>query len=83
MSAQLLAVVTDTINPVRLVAKYRPPMAVVVLTRRPEVARQCNALYGCLPLLVPGGASSLSTQQVTDMVVAFARQRGLARFKTG
>ncbi|PNG93949.1 Pyruvate kinase, partial [Tetrabaena socialis] len=52
MKAALICVVTNTGAPIRAIAKYRPSQAVVVVTTRKHVARQCNMNYGCVPLLL-------------------------------
>ncbi|GLC60287.1 hypothetical protein PLESTB_001594600 [Pleodorina starrii] len=83
MKAALVAVITDTSAPVRAIAKYRPPQAIVVVTTKPHVAKQCNLVYGCVPLLLRGGKMSKDEEHVIQQVIHFARTQKLAAFKDG
>lgn len=81
MSACLIAIVTNSIAPVRTLAKYRPSQAVVVVTSSKAVARQCNLHWATVPLLMT--RTDCDIKQVVDEVVAFARQQQLAEFQPG
>lgn len=73
MQAALIAIVTDTSAPVRAVAKYRPPQAIVVVTTRSHVAKQCNLSYGCVPLLLRGGKMAKDEEHVIQQVKTHLR----------
>jgi pyruvate kinase len=45
INAKLIVVLSETGNTARLVAKYRPPAAIVCLTTNPIVARQASGVY--------------------------------------
>lgn len=81
MSAGLIAVVTNTLAPIRTLAKYRPSQAVVVVTTSKVLARQCNLHWATVPLLVERTDADL--QSVVEAVVAFARRQQLAEFQPG
>ncbi|GIL77051.1 hypothetical protein Vretimale_3233 [Volvox reticuliferus] len=83
MKAALVAIVTDTSAPIRAVAKYRPPQAVLVVTTRSHVAKQCNLNYGCVPLLLRGCKMSKGEKYVIEQIIHFARAQQLAAFKDG
>ncbi|GIL58673.1 hypothetical protein Vafri_13670 [Volvox africanus] len=83
MKAALVAVVTDTSAPIRAVAKYRPPQAILVVTTRSHVAKQCNLNYGCVPLLLRGSKMSKDEDYVIQQIIHFARMQRLAAFKDG
>ena len=51
MGASVIVVFTNVITPALLMAKYRPPVPIVVATSNPRLAPQLNAVYGCVPLL--------------------------------
>ncbi|GFR42123.1 hypothetical protein Agub_g2966 [Astrephomene gubernaculifera] len=82
MKAALIAVVTNTSAPVRAIAKYRPSQAVIVVTTKPHVAKQCNLNYGCVPLLLRGWKES-DEEAVVQQVIEFARRQRLAAFEDG
>jgi pyruvate kinase len=44
MRGKMIVVLTESGNTARLVAKYRPPFPILVLTATPEIARQCEGL---------------------------------------
>jgi hypothetical protein len=41
----------------------RPQIAIVVVTKAHDVAQQANALFGAVPLLVPGHVRSMDVVQ--------------------
>eukprot|EP00294_Goniomonas_avonlea_P005538 CAMPEP_0114562686 /NCGR_PEP_ID=MMETSP0114-20121206/12670_1 /TAXON_ID=31324 /ORGANISM="Goniomonas sp, Strain m" /LENGTH=780 /DNA_ID=CAMNT_0001748405 /DNA_START=69 /DNA_END=2407 /DNA_ORIENTATION=+ len=70
MKAALIAVITNDLVPAQYVAKYKPRMAVLVVTTDPLVARQCSCSYSLHPLLV----TELTTMEATvPHIVAYAR----------
>ncbi|KAG2439977.1 hypothetical protein HXX76_004095 [Chlamydomonas incerta] len=83
MRAALIAVITDTSAPVRALAKYRPGQAIVVVTTRTHVARQCNMNYGCVPLLLRSKDRDANLDKIVNKIVDFARTQKLAAFKAG
>ncbi len=50
----LIACVTKTGLAAGLIAKYRPPCPIVVVSTDEQVLRQCGVAYGMLPLKVCG-----------------------------
>eukprot|EP00198_Chlamydomonas_reinhardtii_P006402 XP_001695738.1 pyruvate kinase [Chlamydomonas reinhardtii] len=83
MRAALIAVITDTSAPVRALAKYRPGQAIVVVTTRTHVARQCNMNYGCVPLLLRSKDRDAPLDKIVSKIVDFARTQKLAAFQAG
>eukprot|EP00966_Prymnesium_polylepis_P074256 1723337-Prymnesium_polylepis.1 len=51
MQACVIVVFTNHITPAQLLAKYRPPVPIMVITTNQRVAEQTNVIYGCVPLL--------------------------------
>ncbi|GBF99836.1 pyruvate kinase [Raphidocelis subcapitata] len=45
-------VMTDRTEPVRLVAKYKPGVPLLVITTKQRVATQCSLLHGAVPVVV-------------------------------
>ncbi|KAG2454740.1 hypothetical protein HYH02_000576 [Chlamydomonas schloesseri] len=83
MRAALIAVITDTSAPVRALAKYRPGQAIVVVTTRMHVARQCNINYGCVPMLLRSKDRDAPLDKLVNKIVDFARTQKLAAFQAG
>eukprot|EP00201_Polytomella_parva_P012151 CAMPEP_0175065440 /NCGR_PEP_ID=MMETSP0052_2-20121109/15924_1 /TAXON_ID=51329 ORGANISM="Polytomella parva, Strain SAG 63-3" /NCGR_SAMPLE_ID=MMETSP0052_2 /ASSEMBLY_ACC=CAM_ASM_000194 /LENGTH=611 /DNA_ID=CAMNT_0016331971 /DNA_START=9 /DNA_END=1840 /DNA_ORIENTATION=+ len=82
MNACLVALVTNTSAPIRMLAKYRAPMTIVVVTTKPHVARQANMIFGTVPMLLPEeeGWTGRSLDQIRDAIVTFSRSHQLAEF---
>lgn len=78
MGAALITVFTNTLLPVQLLRKYRPPVAMLVVTTSHSVAQQANAIYSCVPFLLSDKEGSL--EQAKKQAVEFAKLQGLAEF---
>lgn len=50
---QAIIVLTTTGGTARLVAKYRPQVPIIAVTRVPHVARQLHLYRGCFPVMYP------------------------------
>ncbi|EFJ40446.1 pyruvate kinase [Volvox carteri f. nagariensis] len=57
--------------------------AILVVTTRPHVAKQCNLNYGCVPLLLKGVKMGKDEEYVIQKIIHFARAQRLAAFKDG
>lgn len=78
MGAALITVFTNTLLPVQLLRKYRPPVAMLVVTTSHSVAQQANAIYSCVPFLLSD--KEVSLEQAKKQAVEFAKLQGLADF---
>jgi pyruvate kinase len=75
VGAKAIIVCTESGNSARLLAKYRPPQRVLVLTANEAVARYAGGLIrGCKTVVVPGG-----TMVGTDAIVQQAEEMVRAR----
>lgn len=52
MHACLMAIMTDSIAPAKLLAKYRPGVPIIVVTQDPAVASHASLVHGIFPMLV-------------------------------
>jgi len=52
----------------RLVAKYRPPCVILVVTRSEQVARQMHLYRGCLPVVYSGQKDSIWQDDVDKRI---------------
>eukprot|EP00798_Chlamydomonas_sp_ICE-L_P012267 gene12267-15413_t len=72
MGAQLICVITNSVTPIRALAKYRPPQSIVVATTNAKVANQANIYYGAIPLLLPreqGLADFVAGDEQSDQLI--------------
>ena len=74
--AALIIVMTDTTQPVRLAAKYKPGVPLLVATTTPRVATQCALLHGAVPVVVRDGLD-LDHGTLLQTVLEVARRLGL------
>ena len=70
MKAKMIVVLTESGNTARLVAKYRPPIPILVLTSTDAVARQCEGLLRGVT------ASILQSMAGTDSLLVRAAMIG-------
>lgn len=61
---QAIIVLTTTGATARLVAKYRPQVSIIAVTRVPHVARQLHLYRGCFPVLYPADPLAPSPMKV-------------------
>jgi pyruvate kinase len=62
---QGIIVLTTTGETAKLIAKYRPQVSIIAVTRYPNVARQLHLYRGCFPFLYPADPSIPSPVKVT------------------
>lgn len=59
--AKAIIVLTRSGNSARLIAKYRPSVPIIVITRNPQTARQVHLNRGCFPFHYPKESSKEAT----------------------
>jgi pyruvate kinase len=77
MGAKAILVCSETGNTARLVAKYRPPMPVLVLTATESVARQVSGLVRGVRCMVMG--SMIGTEGIIHRAEDVLKDMGLVR----
>ena len=75
MGARAIILLTTSGRAGRLIAKYRPSMPVFAATNELMVARQANASFGVIPLLLEDPITRVG--DVVDKVVDYARMAGI------
>jgi pyruvate kinase len=80
MGAVAMVVFTDNMLPATLLAKYKPPVPVVVVTTKPSVAAQCNVISSLVPMLVDKAGTS---EAMMPAVLKTIRALGIAKLETG
>ncbi len=68
---------------VRIVPYRTAWQAILVVTTRPHVAKQCNLMYGCVPLLLRGGKMSKDEDAVLQQVRFRGSRSGQGRREQG
>jgi pyruvate kinase len=79
MGARCIILLTTSGRAGRLVAKYRPSMPVFAVTNNQVVARQANASFGVIPLLLEEPITRVGA--VVDKVVEFANKAGIIQVR--
>ncbi|KAF6260138.1 pyruvate kinase [Scenedesmus sp. NREL 46B-D3] len=83
----LLAVFSDSSAPVRMAAKYRPGVPLLVVTRQPKVAAACGLIHGAVSAVVGQGGPPLGRNELVKLAVELSRKlsksAGLPQFLAG
>ncbi|WIA36024.1 hypothetical protein OEZ86_007385 [Tetradesmus obliquus] len=83
----LLAVLTDSSAPVRMAAKYRPGVPLLVLTRQAKVAAACSMIHGAVTVVVGPEARAAGKNELIKLAVDLSRKlsqsAGLPQFMAG
>ncbi|KAI8465728.1 MAG: pyruvate kinase [Monoraphidium minutum] len=82
MMGRAIVVLTETTQPVRLVAKYKPGVPLLVLTNKPRVATQCALLHGAVPVVLKAGGD-MTFGSLMEAAMVIARQLGLCQSVVG
>lgn len=79
VKAKAIIVLTDSGTTARLIAKYRPAIPIMVLTRSPSVARQCEGYVkncSCLVLDSLSGTDSIVQEAIASVVKLGIAKKG-------
>lgn len=71
MQGSLITVMTDSTHAVRLLAKHRPGVPILVLTQRASVGSQCALIHGAVPVVLAEGGrydEPEGKRKLTEMV---------------
>ncbi|WIA15846.1 hypothetical protein OEZ85_012601 [Tetradesmus obliquus] len=83
----LLALLTDSSAPVRMAAKYRPGVPLLVLTRQAKVAAACSMIHGTVTVVVGPEARAAGKNDLIKLAVDLSRKlaqsAGLPQFLAG
>jgi pyruvate kinase len=64
----LLAILSDSSAPVRMAAKYRPGVPLLVLTRQPKVSAACSLIHGAVTVVTGQEAQGLGKNELIKLV---------------
>lgn len=68
MNGSLLVVFADSSVPVRLAAKYRPGVPLLVLTRSVKASSVCSLIHGALAVVVARDVPAPSKEGLVQLV---------------
>jgi pyruvate kinase len=64
----LLTILSDSSAPVRMAAKYRPGVPLLVVTRQPKVSSACSLIHGAVTVVVGTEACGLGKNELIKLV---------------
>jgi pyruvate kinase len=64
----LLTILSDSSAPVRMAAKYRPGVPLLVVTRQPKVSAACSLIHGVVAVVVPQEGRGMAKNELIKLV---------------